>query len=94
MQHAGDDTWDIIGQRLRLHHSFWGEADDAYADCVVVGYIGAYAFGAAKRVSKHTYVIEYEGNHYPAPHSTVASALADARVRQRIGKAKPPKLIA
>ena len=80
-----------------MHNSFWGLPTDApttpqYSDCVVVGYAGRYKFpsGAA---SPHTYVIECEGHHYPARHSTVAGALTDAAVKRRIKKAAKPRLL-
>jgi hypothetical protein len=90
--HAGDDSWGIMGQRVRIHHSFWGWEDDAYSECRVVGYVGKYTFPAG-RTSKHTYVIKCDGYHYPATHSTVADALIDAATKRRIKKAPPPKVI-
>lgn len=42
---------------------------------------------------KHAYVIECEGHHYPARHSAVLGALADAAIKRRLRKSgAPPKL--
>ena len=92
VSHIGDDSWGIMGQRLKVHNSFWGLDGDKYSDARVVGYIGAFRFPAGKR-SKHTYVIECEGNCYPAPHTTVASSLDDAAIKRRVRKAAPPRLL-
>ena len=95
--HIGDDSWHVVGQQLSMHNSFWGLPTDdptmpQYSNCVVVGYAGRYKFpsGAA---SPHTYIIECEGHHYPARHSTVAGALTDAAVKRRIKKAAKPRLL-
>jgi hypothetical protein len=90
---AGQDSWNIAGQLLRVHNSFWGWGDDEYSECRVVAYIGAHEFAAAARPSTHTYVIECDGIHYPAPHTTVAAALDDAAVKRRIRKAANPTLL-
>ena len=61
--------------------------------CRVVGYIGTFAF-ADGTTSAHTYVVECDGHYYPARHSTVADALADARTKRRIAKRPhPPRLL-
>ena len=97
VHHAGDDSWGIIGQPVKMHNSFWGwptsstPSKDDYSDCRVVAYIGAHRFEG--KVSKHTYVIECEGHHYAAPHATVAGHLDDAAVKRRVRKAKPPRLL-
>ena len=95
VRHAGHDSWGILGQRLRLHYSFWPEYAhvDDYQPCRVVGYAGAYDFGGARGKSKHTYIIECEGNHYCARHTTVAGALEDPGVKARIKRAKEPRLL-
>ena len=90
--HIGDDSWGIIGQQLRVHNSFWGWEDNEYSDCRVVGYAGEHRF-ASDKLSKYTYVIEYEGYFYPATHTTVAGALIDAAVKRRIKKAPAPRLL-
>ena len=76
-----------------MHNSFWGWEDDDYSDCRVVAYIRNHKFAQAAKPSKHTYVIECEGVHYPAPHGTVADALSDAAVKRRVRKMANPKLI-
>jgi hypothetical protein len=92
VRHAGDDSWGVVGQQLRMHNSFWGWEDGDYTACRVVGYAGNYVFPDGRK-SKHTYVIECEGHCYPAPHGTVARHLADAAVKRRINKAPPPRLL-
>ena len=89
---AGDDSWQLAGQKLDLHNSFWGWEDDGCSPCHVVAYAGAYVFPSGKR-SRHTYVIECEGNHYPAAHTTVADALGDKVLKRRLRKAAPPALL-
>ena len=89
--HLGEESWGVIGQPLKLHNSFWGMDDDAYAACTVVGYVGEYQFEAAR--SRHTYVIEHEGHHYPIRHRAVAQALADPHVKQRVRGLPPPRLL-
>ena len=91
--HAGDDSWQVVGQTLQLHNSFWLHDADGYTACRVVGYIGTHKFAGAAKPSRHTYVIECEGFHYPIPHKTVAGALADAAVKRRISKAPAPRLL-
>ena len=102
--HKGDESWRIVGQKLRLHNSFWGipvppplagggQAPSQYSACVVVAYIGDYRFPGTQRSSKHTYVIECEGFHYPVRHSAVAGAIEDGATRRRIQKAGPPRLM-
>ena len=92
LQHAGDESWHVIGQELKMHHSFWGWEDNGFSACRVVAYAGAYTFPSGRH-SKHTYIIECDGNHYAAVHSTVAGALTDAAVKRRVRKAAPPRLI-
>ena len=84
---TGGDSWGIDGERLHMHHSFWGGADDGSSPCVVQAYIGAYKFmsGAA---SAHTFVIECEGHYYPARHTAVANAIADPAVRRRVRRTR------
>ena len=102
--HKGDDTWRVVGQKLKLHNSFWGipvppppvgggQAPSQYSECIVVAYIGEYRFPDTQRSSKHTYVIECEGFHYPVRHSAVAGAIEDGATRRRIQKAGPPRLM-
>ena len=43
--------------------------------------ISAVSFASSK-LSKHTYIIEYDGHYYPATHTTVAGALIDAAVKR------------
>ena len=83
--HIGDDSWDILGQQLRVHNSFWGWEDNEYSDCRVVGFAGEHRFASGK-MSKYTYIIEYDGYFYPATHTTVAGALIDVTVKRRIKK--------
>ena len=90
--HLGDDSWNVTGQQLRVHNSFWGWTDNEYSECRVAGYAGEYSFASGK-LSKHTYVIEYDGHFYPATHTTVAGALIDATVKRRIKKAPAPRLL-
>ena len=92
LAHAGEESWGVVGQSVRLHNSFWGWDDGAYSDARVVAYAGAYTF-AAGNVSKHTYVVECEGYYYPATHDTVATALTDAATKRRIKKAGLPRLL-
>ena len=90
-QHVGDESWDVIGQRLRMHLSFWQLQEDGYSPCTVVGYIGQFEFPAGP-VSRHTYVVEHEGHHYAARHNAVAGALIDPAARRR-AKQGAPKLL-
>ena len=83
----------MVGQKLMLHNSFWQHDADEYSECRVVGYIGKYKFPGAATAARHTYVIECEGHHYPAPHTTVAGALMDAAVKRRVRKAPAPRLL-
>jgi hypothetical protein len=92
IQHVGDDSWGVVGQRLRMHFSFWGWSDDAYSECTVVAYAGRHTFPSGK-ASPHTYVIECDGHYYPATHGAVADALTDAATKRRVKKARPPKII-
>jgi hypothetical protein len=92
VSHLGDDSWNIMGQQLRVHNSFWGWEGNEYSECIVVGYIGEHSFASSK-LSKHTYIIEYDGHHYPATHTTVAGALMDAAVKRRVRKAPAPRLL-
>ena len=87
---AGEESWGVVGQSVRLHNSFWGWDDGEYSDARVVAYAGAYTF-AAGNLSKHTYIVECEGHYYPATHDTVAAALTDASVKRRVKKAGPPR---
>ena len=91
-QHMGDESWGVIGQHISLHNSFWGEAGNEYSRCSVVGYIGKFEFDSGP-TSRHTYVIEYEGNHYPIRHTAVANALVDAALKRHVRKAAPPKVL-
>ena len=70
-----------------------GQAPSQYSACIVVAYIGDYRFPGTQRSSKHTYVIECEGFHYPVRHSAVAGAIEDGATRRRIQKAGPPRLM-
>ena len=92
LAHEGEESWDVIGQPIRLHNSFGGWDDGEYSDARIVAYARAYTF-AAGNLSKHTYVVECEGHHYPATHDTVAAALTDASVKRRVKKAGPPRLL-
>lgn len=92
MQHAGDDSWGLLGQALRMHNSFWGWGDDAYSECRVVGFTGSFTF-ADGTSAKHAYIIECEGHHYPARHGAVLGALTDATIKRRLRKSSaPPRL--
>ena len=75
-----------------MHNSFWGWTDEGASDCTVVGFIGRHTFGAGN-ISKHTYVVECEGQLYPATHTAVAGALRDPVVKRRVRKALPPRII-
>jgi len=93
--HTGDDSWNVMGQQLRVHNSFWGWEDNEYSECRVVGFAGENTFASGKQ-SKHRYIIEYDGYFYPATHTTVktvAGALTDAAVKRRIKKAPAPRLL-
>ncbi len=90
--HLGDDSWNIMGQRLRVHNSFWGWEGNDYSECIVAGYVGEHSFASSK-LSKHTYIIDYDGHYYPATHTMVAGALMDATVKRRIRKMSAPRLI-
>lgn len=93
VQHAGCDSWGLIGQALRMHNSFWGLHDDGYSDCRVVGFTGRFTF-ADGTSAKHAYIIECEGHHYPARHSAVLGALTDAAVKRRLRKSNAqPRLV-
>ena len=92
VSHLGDDSWNVMGQQLRVHNSFWGWEDNEYSECRVAGFVGEYTFGSGKQ-SKHTYIIEYDGYFYPATHTTVAGALTDAAVKRRVRKAPAPRLL-
>ena len=72
-----------------MHNSFWGWNDGGYSTCKVVGYAGTFDFPDGRQ-SKHTYVIECDGYHYPARHTAVAGALADAAVKRRVRKLARP----
>ena len=89
----GDESWQVIGQKLQLHNSFWTHDAEGYSECRVVGYIGKYKFPCAAHHARATYVIECEGHHYPAPHTTVAGAIVDAATKRRLRKAPPPRLL-
>ena len=93
VSHAGEESWQVVGQKLMLHNSFWQHDADEYSECRVVGYIGKYKFQGAATAARYTYVIECEGHHYPAPHTTVAGALMDAAVKRRVRKAPAPRLL-
>ena len=94
MHQTSDDSWDLVGQELKVHESFWDPDYEGqmYTTCTVVGYIGKYEF-PEQNTSKHTYVIECQGNCYPARHTTVKGALSDAKVKRRINKAAPLRAI-
>ena len=92
---TSDDSWDLVGQELKVHESFWDPDYEGqmYTTCTVVGYIGKYEF-PEQNTSKHTYVIECEGLHYAATHTTVARHLVDDAVKRRVGKmSAAPKLV-
>ena len=93
MQHLGDESWGVVGQKVGVHYSFWNWTEDDYSECRIVGYIGSHRFPNGN-VSKHTYVIECEGHHYAAPHKTVAGArFSDLAIKRRINKQPPPRLL-
>jgi hypothetical protein len=86
----GPESWDAAGLELRVHNSFWGLEDDddedvGFSRAVVAGYIGPYQFGNG--ASKHTFVIECEGHHYPMRHTSVRDAVICAADKRRINKA-------
>ena len=89
---SAGDSWGATGQTLRMHNSFWGWDDGGFSTCKVIGYAGLFDFPDGRQ-SKHTYVIECDGFHYPARHTAVAGALADAAVKRRVRKAGPPKAL-
>ena len=95
MYHNGDESWGVIGQPLKLHFTFWSAERDPewpeFSNGQVVGFIGKYSF--PDRISKYTYIVECEGNHYPATHTTIAGALTDAAVKRRIKKNAPPRAL-
>ena len=91
--HAGDESWNIIGCKLRMHFSFWDCPENEKAPCTVVGYIGEYTFNNGT-ISKHTYVIENDGFFYPARHTAVRDAIDDASTKRRLLKApSAPRLL-
>ena len=91
--HAGDESWNIIGCKLRMHFSFWDCPENEKAPCTVVGYIGEYTFNNGT-ISKHTYVIENDGFFYPARHTAVRDAIDDASTKRRLLKAPSvPRLL-
>ena len=93
-QDVGDESWGAVGERIRLHYSFWGsrDADDEdYIACTVAGYIGRHTFPQGA-VSTHTYVIECHGHHYAIRHRAVASALTRAAARARARSSGAPRL--
>ena len=92
VRHAGENSWGVMGQRLMMPNSFWGEEDGAESECTVVGYIGQHSFSTGPR-SKYTFVIEYNGHHYAARHTAIANTLSDAAVKRRVRKAGAPRLI-
>ena len=92
VQHAGAESWGVIGQRINVHHTFWNIDVDDYTPGRVVGYVGRFSFPDGS-LSKHTYIMECEGNHYPIRHNTVANALEDAGTRRRVKAARPPRLL-
>ena len=75
-----------------MHNSLWGLEGDAYTECRIAGYIGAFTFSNGS-TSKFTFVIVDEGFFYPVRHSTIAGALIDTAVRQRIRKQPLPRLV-
>ena len=81
---------------LRAWHvalnNFWWP-DDTSRDpnpCTIVGYIGKHTF--PNGVSKHTYVIEHEGNDYAIRHSALRMCLS-AATRRRISKQGAPRVV-
>ena len=90
--HKGDDTWGVVGQEVKMHHSLWGEADGGYTNCRVVAYAGRFKFSNGT-TAPHTYVIESDGHHYVVTHTTVAGALTDDGVKRRVKKAPAPRLL-
>ena len=90
--HAGADSWGVVGQHVSIHHSFWQIDDGGYSTCVIVGYVGRYAFHNGK-ASPHTYVVEHEGHCYLARHTTIARSLVDPAVARRVQKAGAPRLL-
>jgi hypothetical protein len=75
-----------------MHVSFWGMQGSSYANCTVVGYVGAHSFTEG-HTSRHTYVIEHDGNHYLARHTAVLGALVDAGLKRQLKRAGAPKLL-
>ena len=92
VRHTGDESWGVVGQRLRLHNSFWQLPEDGYSAASVVGFAGRHQFSDGS-TAKHAYVIECEGHHYVAKHGAVAGALVDPAVKRRVRNAQPPRLL-
>lgn len=93
VQHVGEDSWGLVGKEISLHNSFWtpactGRGEEDFSTCVVVGYIGKHKF-AERKTAAQAYVVECEGNCYPATDKTVARALKDQALKRRLQKAKP-----
>ena len=89
---AGDESWCVVGQELKMCNTFWGIDNGLKSDCRVVGYIGKFAF-ADGTASAHTYVVECEGHCYPARHTAVRGALVDVAAKRRLSKAGAPRLV-
>ena len=91
---TSDDSWDLVGQELKVHESFWDPDYEGqmYTTCTVVGYIGKYEF-PEQSTSRHTYVIECEGHCYPARHTTVADGMVDEAAKRRLRKAPAPHAV-
>ena len=85
-----EDSWDVAGQGLKIHDSFWGGRNDKYHDATVAGYIGEFEFVAGPK-SRHTFAVEHEGHFYAARHTTVAKAMVDDAIRRRLAKSGVPR---
>ena len=87
----GPESWGVIGQTILVDNSFWGpEYDDGLKSvCTVDGYIGTFSFSESH--SRHTYVIDYNGDHYPIKHTMVLQGLQDAQLKRRLNKAGAPR---
>ena len=99
--HAGDDSWGLVSQRVDMHNSLWGEHLDENGEelprtgrstCTVVAYAGRHTF-AEGSVSNHTYVIEYNGQHYAARHTAVLDAVTNPATRRQLRNMPPPRVV-
>ena len=83
------------------HNSLWGEHLDENGEelprtgrstCTVVAYAGRHTF-AEGAVSNHTYVIEYNGQHYAARHTAVLDAVTNPATRRQLRNMPPPRVV-